>query len=194
MITLKTLPQATEQDWLPVVGQSGYFVSRNGEVYSNKSGIMLKLVLNKFGYLVVTRVFKSGTYLVHRIVALAFIPNPENKPEVNHINGIKTDNRVENLEWVTKKENIRHAYDVLGRKGPSQGVFGKDNSRSKAILQFSRWGKFLAEYGSIEEAERVTKVNQSNIIKCAKGKIPRAGCFMWKYKTESLALEYNLVP
>jgi len=121
-----------EEIWKDVVGYEGkYIVSSNGIVMGvdrvniqrregQKDRLIFKAgkTINPHswgGAYLQTQLHKDGelgTYSTHRLVAQAFIPNPENKPEVNHINGIKKDNRVENLEWVTHKENIRHAIDT----------------------------------------------------------------------------------
>lgn len=104
--------------WKPIEGFPKYKVSNLGRVKSLgfinnlghfRKGIILKPWDDGKGYLKVQLHKKS--FRVHRLVAQEFIPNPENKPQVNHKNGIKSDNRVENLEWVTNAENTQHAYD-----------------------------------------------------------------------------------
>ncbi len=102
--------------FLDVVGFEGlYSVSNAGYIYSYKNwkncGRIMKQHIRKNGYCEIglSRDKKRKTYLVHRIVAKAFIPNPNNLPEVNHKNGIKTDNNVNNLEWVTSSQNQIHA-------------------------------------------------------------------------------------
>lgn len=117
----------------PVKGYEGiYSVSDDGTVYSHISNRPLSKGPNKNQYVCI-RLCKDGIerpFRIHRIVAEAFIPNPDNKEEVNHKNGIKNDNRVENLEWVTRSENHIHAYSDLKRKKSS----GKLNWRSRLTL------------------------------------------------------------
>lgn len=94
-----------------------YLINQNGYLIClQKKGLnkFLKSRIDRAGYFTV-RLNKNGqssTQFVHRLLAAAYIPNPNNKPFINHINGIKTDNRLENLEWVTHAENIKHAYEI----------------------------------------------------------------------------------
>ena len=99
-----------------------YYVTEDGNIYSAKTKRMVAQRINPCGYKAVNLSIngKCKTFDVHRLVALAYIPNPDNLPVINHKNGIKTDNRVENLEWVTHKENVMHAIET-GLWKPAKG-------------------------------------------------------------------------
>lgn len=164
-----------------------YYITDTGDVYSRnyaKTGRIKKLAVSRKynGYLGVSlgaRIYKA----VHRLVAEAFIPNPDNKSQVNHKNGDKTDNRVENLEWCSAKENIRHSYDVLHRPvspHPTLGKFGNDNPLSKAVLQIKN-GRVVKEFGGIAEAKRQTGISRSHISQCCNGKQLTAGGYEWRF-------------
>lgn len=120
---------------------------------------------------------------VHRLVAIAFIQNPENKQQINHIDGNRKNNNVNNLEWATPSENAKHAFRIGLNKPSHLGKFGYNNHLSKEVYQHDINGNFLKKYGSVRDAGRETKINQSSIAKCANKKpnYRTAGGFIWKY-------------
>ena len=145
----------------------------NGRIRSLKFGRekILKQTKSKYGYLVVG-LYKNGKhklFRVNRLVAEAFIPNPENKPEVNHKDTNKLNNRADTLEWATRSENQLHAF-----KNKLQIPI------TKIILQYDLKGNFIKEWESMAEARRQTNI--SHICCCCKGQRKTAGGFIWKYK------------
>ena len=114
------------------------------------------------------------------MVAEAFIPNPENNPCVNHKNGNKLDNNINNLEFCSYSENNIHAYRVLGKSGAWKDR-GAEHPSCKPVLQIKD-GKIIAEFYSILEAERRTGIDNTHISLCCKGKQKTSGGFLWKYK------------
>lgn len=156
-----------------------YSVSDNGDVRSERNKKILRPATDKYGYhyfvLCVNRDRK--TIKAHRLVALTFIPNPKNKPTINHKNGIRTDNRVENLEWATNKEQSN---DPLTRKKILNNVAKRDFKAMGALRDYGRksvkvWrisdGKtiFVGEFSSQKSASEYTSVSPSKVSQCVTG-------------------------
>lgn len=196
-----------EEIWKDIDGYEGlYMVSSFGNVKSldrkvlNKGKLCIRKgkVLNKLetwcGYFRV-RLYKNGKYkfyLIHRLVAETFIPNPNKFNVVNHIDYNKKNNNIENLEWCSQSYNMIHAIN----KNPSilKGLESYIEKNKKPVIQYTAEGVFVREFESIPEASKVTKISYSHIREvanktpCHKGRWIRktAGGFIWKFKEESV--------
>ena len=177
----------TKEVWRDVKGYEGlYQVSSDGRVkslertYIDKIGReryvkerILKPVIDRYGYLLVSLYAggKQKNHTVHRLVCEAFHENPDYKPQVNHINEIKTDNRASNLEWATARENSNF--------GTRNERLGK--ARSKPVAQYAQDGELIKVWPSTMEVERQAGFSNGNISQAANGKYKHAYGFIWKY-------------
>ena len=166
--------------WKDIKGYEGlYQVSNMGKIKSlkfshgNKEKI-LKGNKEKFGYLVVTLYKNKGrkNFKIHRLVAETFIPNPKNLPQVNHIDGNKQNNRIDNLEWCTAKENTNHAHKT--------GLANNDNLKIK-VKQYDLNGNFIREWDSITDIEKSLNIDKSSVVKVCRHKRNQAGGYVWDY-------------
>ena len=152
--------------------ETDYSVSTEGEVRKDTTNYILSQSSQqdyKFVGLIING--KQKRMRVHRMVALAFIDNPDNKPYVNHINGNRSDNNVENLEWVTPSENTQHAVDT--------GLF--KSGRARAVVQYNLNGEQMATFESASEAARQTGGSQSKITMCCRRQRDSANDYQWRY-------------
>ena len=120
-------------------------------------------------------------YKIHRLVAQAFIPNPDSKLQINHINWIKDDNRIENLEWCTGSENQLHRFSVLWHKSANKWKFWKNNHSSKPVFKYGLNWDLVEKFDSIIEASINTWINNSQISRVCSWVYKTAWGFIWKY-------------
>lgn len=158
-----------EEIWKEIKGYEGlYAVSSKGRVMNLKTGKMLKNMIEPHGYAFVDLYKGDGTskkIKIHRLVATAFIPNPLNLPQINHIDECKTNNNVSNLGWCTASENVRHSI----------------YQQSCCINQLTLDGKFIKQWESAREINRELGYSNGNIVSCCKGKFKQMYGFRWQY-------------
>lgn len=216
-----------EEIWKDIPKYEGiYQVSTMGRIKVTRNGderISIGTLDKSTGYRRFS-LYKNGVEkraYVHRLVAESFVPNVENKPEIDHINTIRHDNRVENLRWVTRKENrnnpmslehLRIAFtgensphygrkrseetrrkisDALKSSPLNHGRTGSMCKHSQPVYQYDLQGCFIAEYAGQAEAARMTGIPQSDISKACNGKLSVAGGYLWR-KTSIDKIEVNI--
>ena len=192
-----------EEIWKDVVGYEGlYQVSNQGRllrcerVASNNHLLPPKIKdlqkKRKTGYMgssIVDKSGKSHNVLIHRLVAVAFIPNHNKLPQVDHIDGNKENNCVDNLLWCTAKENVNYPISIATRskslkiaQNNPQTISKKiKSSHKKKVNQFSLSGEFIKTYESLRDIQRTLGFNITNVTACAHGRKRSAYGYIWKF-------------
>lgn len=164
-----------EDKFRPCSDYPWYLISRDGYLVNTDTGHVLRGTVKKSGYVEVCLTDAEGYHhsvLLHRLVAKAFCDKREGTDEVNHINGDKTDNRADNLEWVTHNENMRHAF-VTGLM--------PNNTSSRPVIATNMATGEKTTFPSIYKASRFLGISQGNICMACNGQRSCAGLYYWEY-------------
>ena len=193
-----------QEIWKEIPNTNGlYFASSKGRIKSSdrlryynafhtpgyyvRKGRILKTPLNSHGYPCVTIKFTDGTQkviTVHRLIALTFLKKPnEESNQINHKDGNKTNNSIDNLEWCTARENLLHAFATGLNKGskPMLGKTSGKSPRAKSIYKCDLQGNILNKYVCITDAAKELNISPSHITSCAKGKRKSCAGYKWMY-------------
>lgn len=163
-----------------IIENGKYVVFNNGSIWIrnwNRTGKpkRMKQRKNVYGYLCCH--INKKDVIVHRLIAECFLPNPNNLPQVNHKNEVKTDNRVENLEWCDCKYNNNY-----GMRTERSSISRTNHPKlSKPVYQYAKNGQFVAEYLSLHEIERQLGYDISHISACCNGERKSAYGYIWSY-------------
>jgi hypothetical protein len=165
------------EEWktIPISELLNFEASNLGRIRYQKRGkwiIKIPHLHNRYSRISVWLNYKRKHFKLHRLVALAFLPNPLYLPQINHIDGNKQNNSITNLEWCTQEENMSHALLYLRHK------FRKNN---KHVIQSTLDGVTLREYSSVVEAAKITKVSASTISNAARKIFSQGGGYKWQY-------------
>lgn len=195
------------EEWKTIDNYPNYQISNLGRVKSltyrnTNTEKILKTSKNNSGYLLVflSKEGKHKGYLIHRLVAQAFIPNHSNKPCIDHKDNNRLNNRVENLRWVTHKENSNNPLTkknlseskmnvYQGVNNPNYGNRGKLNPISKPVIQFDKNNNFIRKWDSVADVQREPGFHQSSISSCCRGERKSAHNYKWGY-----AEDYERIP
>jgi hypothetical protein len=177
------------EEWRPIDGFPGYTISNEGRLCAQKywrapKTLKKKTLPSGYQYYLLSKQNKKYTRYVHRLVAQAFIPNPSNKPEINHIDGIKSHNCVSNLEWATHSENQKHARATgLNVNNDFQRKLAAINGRQstvKPLFQKDLNGRIIRQWECACDAMRELGFDRANIAHACRTGKARYGYF-WEY-------------
>lgn len=184
-------------NWVKLAVNENYSINENGEVKNNKTNKLLKQSQHKNGYMSVSIKITNGSYkqyYVHRLIAETFLPNLDNLTDVNHKDYNKQNNSVENLEWCSRSDNLKHSYNYenrnKNREHAKKLAMRNHEKMNIKVTQRTLSGDFVAEYNSMREAEEKTGIPIQNISSVTSGKRRSAGGYIWE-KSDGIDFEYN---